>query len=78
MQAKGSAAMELDEGTCSTCGAPIAWVVMRGTGKRMPLDADFAKNVIVLNQKGEGMLAKRAYTSHFATCKDADKHRRKR
>jgi len=41
--------------TCSSCGAPILWVVTQA-GKRMPLDPDG--------------------TTHFATCPNADEHRK--
>ncbi len=78
--------------TCSTCGAPIVW--RRGErGGRMPLDAqpNPAGNVldlgpdepaIVLREPGliplDAPTGGTLRTSHFATCPDAAKHRKRR
>lgn len=71
------------------CGKRMRWVQM-GSGKRMPLDAepDPVKGNIAL-VGGVWCVLSRAeladlggdrprYTSHFATCPDAAKHRRPR
>ena len=72
--------------TCRTCGAEIIWAKTR-TGKSMPLDA------IPVGQDVEGTCLLEdgiayfgafdhkpdapRYVSHFATCPNAAKHRRK-
>ena len=76
---------------CRTCLRPVVWVVTQA-GKRMPLDPDAwhilpgpgtdlgvtpGGHVIRgtrLEQAGEGTREVRA--SHFATCPNADAHRR--
>lgn len=76
--------------SCRSCGAPIVWAVTR-KGKRMPLDAepvDGGNVVIVEPARGSvppvaevrepaltdpSGLAR--YTSHFATCPQADSWR---
>lgn len=65
-------------GSCRSCGAPILWIVMV-SGKRMPLDAKPEKRIVM---DGDEPVQRGAvedcYTSHFATCPDAAKHRRER
>jgi len=74
---------------CSSCSAPIVWA-NTATGKKMPLDAqphplgnlvmDEAGNVgppdAWPGNLGTPDLTKR-YRSHFATCPQADRHRKK-
>lgn len=67
---------------CRTCGAPVVWGVT-AYGKRMPLD-----ELLVRGGKWiltpEGKIIARPSTlefgreSHFATCPQADQHRRPR
>ena len=69
--------------TCSTCGAPIVWAKTLEKGKPAPFDAapvpeggftleaGVAIPVGLLTAENEPR-----YVSHFATCPDADKHRR--
>lgn len=70
---------------CRTCGAPITWAVVFSSGKRIPLDTDHyvdrgtrftldpAGNAhVVTDPNVTGM------PSHFASCPDADQHRRPR
>lgn len=71
--------------TCRSCGAPIVWCVTPA-GNRMPVDADPSpRGNLVL----EGELARVVpapdlldrrprHTSHFATCPNADQHRKVR
>jgi hypothetical protein len=72
--------------TCRSCGAALLWAITP-KGKRMPLDAapvegglwfayDVAgeKHCAPARAGAEGPL----YTSHFATCPQADQHRRRR
>lgn len=75
---------------CKSCGAEIIFVPT-GHGKKMPCDARqirFDEMVggpdLVVTLDGEVIRGKisetgaeRGYVSHFATCPDADKHRRK-
>lgn len=72
---------------CRSCGAPIIWA-MTGRGKTMPVDArpDPKGNVAVVIDGGTiraivgatpGSTGRR-HLSHFVTCPDAAKHRRKK
>jgi hypothetical protein len=58
---------------CRTCGADIKWCKM-ATGTKMPLDAKPINVIQVKEDIGEVIPA---YISHFATCGDADKWRKK-
>ncbi len=75
---------------CRSCNADILWARTE-RGSRMPLDAEpvdsTGRNLFVLRDKSssEGPLAIAAwglahtephYVSHFATCPNADQHRR--
>lgn len=78
-------------GSCSSCGARIVWVRTE-RGKRMPMDPEpyhglESAGVFVLRDRyaAEGPLAiavapaafdEPLYRSHFATCPNADTHRR--
>jgi len=78
---------------CKSCDAPIRWVILGETGKRMPLDpqANLDGNVWVVEwEDGTPVVAVASaerpipsgepmrYTSHFATCPNANEHRRKK
>lgn len=65
---------------CKSCDAPIRWVRLRPGLKPHPVD-ETPKKVIVLSEVGvvavidnDAPVAKMVdgYTSHFATCPDAD------
>lgn len=60
-----------DEGTCSSCGAPIYWV-RTTTGSRMPLDRGRVLRVVF--QDGVWRVLG-SYKSHFASCPNAAQHR---
>lgn len=73
---------------CSTCDAPVIWAKFGATGKRVPLDvapradgnltttgADRDGTPLVV-MAGEATPITERYTTHFATCPDAAKHRR--
>lgn len=74
---------------CKTCGAEIIWLPTLG-GKSMPCDAkpipykeDPAGSLTLVTSDGRVVKAKAdissdkmGYTSHFATCPDADRWRR--
>lgn len=73
---------------CRSCDAPVIWVVTTN-GKRMPVDADpvVAARGFRLDDEVEGEVPlatftqtpaqdERLYLSHFATCPNADQHRR--
>lgn len=78
-------------GSCNSCGAPIRWE-RTTAGKRIPLDpAPVPDGNVVIVDNGDGttmamVLAGVAlrlsgdavpkFKSHFATCPDADSHRR--
>lgn len=55
---------------CASCGARIVWVVTKN-GKRMPCDASMRTIVTP-----EGVTV-RGWESHFATCRNAEIHRKK-
>lgn len=75
--------------SCRSCGAPVRWVETT-SGRRMPLDPtpNAKGNVYLepgvptatvfgnLQADARKALAGRLYLSHFATCPDADDHRR--
>lgn len=79
---------------CRSCGAPMLWVVWPNSGKRMPVDFDPVPDgdVVLTLKKTEGVLwaakaaaldaealvGRRRFVSHFATCANADEHRRPR
>lgn len=75
---------------CSSCAAPIRWVVTLGD-KRMPLDVDpHPDGNIVRTVTPDGSVRARvlngdelpaqetAWRSHFVTCPNAAEHRRRR
>ena len=58
---------------CSSCGQPVLWITTKN-GSATPVDPKPAK-VFMLRPGSEiGDLAD-GYTSHFATCPNADHHR---
>lgn len=66
--------------TCRSCGAPIKWV-KTAKGKNMPLDLKSEEKRIVVvgaGAKGEFGYIVDTYLSHFATCPQANEHRKPR
>lgn len=74
---------------CRSCNRPVYWAKTRG-GKSMPVDAAPAPdgNIFLSVSKATGALSaiaigpgtarppgRNRYTSHFATCPNADEHR---
>lgn len=76
---------------CKSCGADIVWIQTLG-GKPMPCDAkpipfveDSTGSLNLVTSEGRVIRAKAdatseqfGYVSHFATCPNADVHRRSR
>lgn len=70
---------------CKSCEAPMFWVDSP-TGKNMPMDEkpDPAGQWVVIAGKARRVtdddrkLHRETYTCHFATCVDANQHRRSR
>lgn len=72
---------------CSTCGAPVAWVLTI-LGRKMPIDPEPVPDGNLLLQDGIVQVCKvekptdgsqvPLYKSHFATCAHAKLHRVKR
>lgn len=73
---------------CRSCQDPIFWVEWPRSGKRMPIDAlpTATGDIVVIHRKSENKLFaekfvaelhkdRKRYTSHFATCVNADQHR---
>lgn len=70
----------IKEGICRGCGKKIGWVRML-SGKRMPVDLEPVQKVVVIYHDPQGVLPSMGktvsgYTSHFATCPQADKFRK--
>lgn len=67
------------DGRCRSCGAAIVWG-KTANGKAMPLDAK-PERLFVLKSADDpdcqDVVQVPTYRSHFATCPDADKFRRK-
>ena len=67
--------------TCRSCGAPIDWAVT-AAGKRMPLDVERRDDGnVTFDPDGTARVVpvgKGSRVSHFATCPNAQSHRRKR
>lgn len=80
-------------GNCKSCGAPVRWAITAATGARMPLDVEAVDdgNLGVVEWQSDGhrlatpivavnpttALTRFRYTSHFATCPNANDHRRR-
>jgi hypothetical protein len=72
--------------TCRSCHAPVRWV-LTAAGRRMPVDAEPDPAGLVLVQDGQAMMmdapasredlqpGEQTYTSHYATCPQADQWR---
>lgn len=74
---------------CKSCGAEIIWIQMK-SGKAMPCDDEpipyrelFSGGMKLVTEQGEvvtgaydGTSKTVAYTSHFATCPNANRHRK--
>jgi len=75
----------MNNAVCKSCKASIVWA-MTTSGSRMPLDAKPVKQgTFTLLEDGRYLLAEIAtgddvdrYQSHFATCPNADRHRKLR
>lgn len=63
----------MEASKCKSCGADIYWIQMV-SGKMMPVDAK-EKKLVRIKNRGEIITA---YEPHWATCPNADKHRKKR
>ena len=67
----------LQPAICKSCNRQILWVKMP-SGKSMPLDPDPQTVVVMDLLEGGPHVTRQAYTSHFATCPYANKHRKKK
>ena len=74
---------------CKSCARPMRWVTNRLSGRKMPVDFDPHEdgNVVVdANDRADVYRAtpteipagSTLHFSHFATCPNADEHRRRR
>lgn len=59
--------------SCRSCGAYIEWLVMAGTGAKMPADGKPEKRLVVVPDGTAKMVD--AYMPHWATCPGANRHR---
>lgn len=73
--------------TCKSCGAPIRWA-QTVNGKAIPLDRHpvTGGNIVLSRKTGKELAyvmpdgdetAELRYVSHFATCPNAEEHRRR-
>lgn len=74
---------------CRSCGAAILWITT-AKGKKMPIDAverahlnEGQRRIHVFDRDGKSVpiepgKSSVGHLSHFATCPDAQKHRKKR
>ncbi len=63
---------------CKTCQAEIVWM-LTSAGKRVPLDPPEKRYVENLTSTHRGQVeVQDTWLSHFATCPQADQHRKKR
>lgn len=76
---------------CRSCGAPIRWAVSDGSGKKVPLDPEpvVDGNIVVVDRPGHTLVVRflkkdrpltrdgLRYVSHFATCPNSARHRKK-
>lgn len=74
---------------CSSCGAPINWAKTI-KGRPIPLDPDpVPQGNVIISEEGTALVYNTAaaiapryadapkYVSHFATCPNADEHRKR-
>lgn len=66
--------------TCRSCGAEIIWTETMN-GKKMPVDAKPVQGFVLVRDELDPSSTPRAipekiHLSHFATCPNADQHRR--
>lgn len=69
---------------CRTCGAEVVWAIWEKTGKRAPFNLAPVEGGNVLLLPGEPPAARFVgaaaglplFVCHFATCPDAEEHRR--
>lgn len=62
----------MNEGTCKSCNAPIYWAKTE-SGKAIPLDRPGESRVVI--EAGRAKV-RQTFVAHFATCPNADKHRK--
>jgi hypothetical protein len=72
-----------ERGTCRSCGAPIYWVVMFPSGKRMPIDVKPVAGLLTveIGEPDTGHVwnaDEPLYRSHFSSCPNAAQHRKPR
>lgn len=71
---------------CRSCNAEIVWATSATSGKPMPMDLkpDPKGQFVIVSGKArrataeDDRLHRERFTSHFATCPQADQHRRAR
>jgi hypothetical protein len=82
--------LRTDGAKCRSCKAPIAWVLMMGSGKSNPLDPEPSpKGNVVVSKDGQACAVSASeadrlrteegaslYLSHFATCPQAKQFKR--
>lgn len=79
------------DGACRSCKAPVRWVLVAGSNRRMPLDPTPSPNgnvwvtewlahtpvvSVVANPDAVPSNVPTRYTSHFVTCPDAKEWRK--
>lgn len=64
---------EPQKGVCRSCKADILWIVTAKNGKPHPVDP--LPLVTIYDKEG---VVRKGWTSHFASCPYAEKHRMKK
>lgn len=64
---------------CKSCGARIRWIKLKDSGNWIPCDTATSVVQVITRMVSEGEVFGTMctlYTSHFATCPNAEKHRK--
>jgi hypothetical protein len=68
------------ESKCKSCGAPIIWATTVAE-KKIPLNAEYEMKFVEISTSSRTNLVvqlRKNFSSHFETCPNADKHRKKK
>ena len=68
---------DLSESECRACGAKIYFGFNEKTNKFIPLDKKAPTYEITHTELGQTAVRSEAYVSHFATCPQADRFKKK-
>ena len=66
----------MKQGNCRSCNAEIYWIDLKG--KAHPIDIKPASRILLREDRLDTGEIKDTYVSHFSTCPQADKWRKKK